>query len=385
MNKTLAVFTPQLGTVSETFIRRHVEDVLPGRTAVVAGRLDGGLESTFEASYPVLFLDGWARRPSIRLARRAGASEARMREAAVARFLRRNGVKLVLGEYLHYFVDFVPLLDEMKIPYLVQGHGIDVSAELRKAETARKYRAFQSASAVLTRCEFHRQRLIAIGLPPGRIHVNPGGVDVPSEPRPRAANACRRFLAIGRMVAKKGPMYLLEAFRLAAERDPDITLDYVGGGEFLSAARQFVGACGLTERIHLHGTAPEELKQRLLQECGVFVQHSITDPETGDEEGLPAASQEAMAHAMAVISTHHTGIPDAVEHEMTGWLVAEGDVMGMAEGMLSAATNPVGTKAAGLAGYARAASRYKWDDEKRRLLSFVDQSCAALLLATCAG
>jgi glycosyltransferase involved in cell wall biosynthesis len=184
------------------------------------------------------------------------------------------------------------------------------------------------------------------------------------------------------MVAKKGPMYLLEAFRLAAERNPDITLDYVGDGELFSAARQFVGACGLTERVHLHGAAPEELKQRLLQECGVFVQHSITDPETGDEEGLPAAIQEAMAHAMAVISTRHAGIPDAVEHEMTGWLVAEGNAICMAEGMLSAAANPDGTKAAGLAGYARAASQYKWDDEKRRLISFVDRSCAAHPIST---
>ena len=36
MTMSLAVFTSQLGTASETFIRRHVEDLMPGRTVVVA-------------------------------------------------------------------------------------------------------------------------------------------------------------------------------------------------------------------------------------------------------------------------------------------------------------------------------------------------------------
>jgi glycosyltransferase involved in cell wall biosynthesis len=377
MTKTLAVFTPQLGTVSETFVRRHIEDLLPGRTVVVAGRFEKTLANERGPPYPVLFLDRWPLRLSVRLAKRAGASEARMRDAAVGRFLRRHGVKIVLGEYLHYLVDFVPLLDGMKIPYVVQGHGIDLSSELQKQGSAQKYQRYHSARAVLTRCEFHRKRLIDIGLPASQIHVNPGGVDVSLNPRTRDHDSCRRFLAIGRMVAKKGPIYLLEAFRLAADRNPNITLDYVGGGELFPAAREFVRACGLTKRVRLHGTAPEELKQRLLQECGVFVQHSITDPVTGDEEGLPAAIQEAMAHAMAVVSTRHAGIPDAVEHGRMGWLVAEGDALGMAEGMLAAAANPDGTKAAGLAGYARAAAQYKWVDEKRRLMSFVGQTGAA--------
>ena len=67
-----------------------------------------------------------------RLARRVGLSELKMREAAVERFLRRYGVTMVLGEFLDDFLDFVPLLDRMVLPYVVQGHGIDLSAALRK-------------------------------------------------------------------------------------------------------------------------------------------------------------------------------------------------------------------------------------------------------------
>jgi hypothetical protein len=39
----------------------------------------------------------------------------------------------------------------------------------------------------------------------------------------------------------------------------------------------------------------------------------MTDPETGDEDGLPTAVQEVMAHGVAIVGTRHAGIPEAVE------------------------------------------------------------------------
>src|SRR4029077_1308937 len=136
--------------------------------------------------------------------------------------------------------DFVPLLDRMCLPYIVQGHGIDLSASLRKPGIAERYLSYKSARAILTRCEFHRQRLINLGLPAEKIHVNFGGVDVPAQQPKRGLGASKRFLAIAYIVPKKGPIYLLEAFRLAAARDRDITLDIIGGGPLFPAVRQFI-------------------------------------------------------------------------------------------------------------------------------------------------
>jgi len=246
----------------------------------------------------------------------------------------------------------------------VQGHGIDVSAALRKPGMAGRYLAYKSARAILTRSEFHRQRLIKLGLPSDKVHVNPGGVDVPATPPQRESSACKRFLAIGVMVPKKGPIYLLEAFRLAAVQDPDITLDFVGGGPLFSGVRQYVDACGLVGRVRLHGIVPEETKQRLLLECGVFVQHSLTDPETGDEEGLPAAIQEAMAYGMAVVSTCHAGIPEAVVEGQTGLLVDEGDVEAMANAFLKVTSIAADM---GRVGHQEAFAKHDWRYEKRRL------------------
>jgi colanic acid/amylovoran biosynthesis glycosyltransferase len=366
----LAVFAMQLRSVSETFIQRHFRDLAPGKTVAVC-RLTG---AEGEAPCEAFLADKWALQLPVRLACRAGADRRRLLHAAIARFLRRHRVGYVLGEYLDQFVDFVPLLDAMGVPYVVQGHGLDLSSSIKSGSVGDSYLAYRSAKAVLTRCEFHRQRLISMGLAADTIHVNPGGVDIPAAMPQRAPSASKRFLAIGRMVPKKAPILLLEAFRLAANRDPELTLDIVGGGALFPAAREFVQGCGLSDRVRLYGVAPEADKLRLLGECGVFVQHSITDPETGDEEGLPAAIQEAMANGLAVVSTRHSGIPEAVIEGETGLLCDEGDVRAMAEAFLAA---PARAAQFGAAGYRRAAANYGWEHERARLRGWLFEEAPA--------
>jgi colanic acid/amylovoran biosynthesis glycosyltransferase len=374
VTQKLAIFTAQLGTASETFIRRHVEDLLPGRTVVVARNSTTPFGGYWRPQCPVLFLDRWALRLPVRLAVRIGVSQARIRDSTIGRFLHQHGATVIMGEYLDQFVDFIPLLDSMRLPYIVQGHGIDVSAALRRPGMADQYRSYDSAAAILTRCEFHRKRLIDLGLRADRVHVNPGGVDIPEQIPAHPADACKRFLAIGRFVPKKGPIYLLEAFRLAASRDATITLDYIGGGELLPAAQQLVSACRLNDRVRLHGPAKDDVKSRLAQECGVFVQHSVTDPETGDEEGLPAAIQEAMALGMTVISTRHAGIPEAIEHGVSGLLVEERDVEAMAEEMGRIASDAALCARLGASAHAKAKELYSWPAERARLLAALERA-----------
>lgn len=369
MKGKLAVITTQLGTVSETFIRRHVEDILPGQTVAIARHSSHPTGGRWVSPCPVLFLDEVAKRLSYRLSRRLGKSESGLRDRTAESFLKEHRVEMVLGEYMDQFVDFVPLLDRLGIPYVVQGHGIDLSAALRNPENQKRYLAYRSARAVLTRCEFHRKRLIGLGLPPELIQVNPGGIDIPAQNKQRAPGAEKRFLAVGRMVAKKGPIYLLEAFRLAAAEDPEITLDYIGGGEMYPAAKQFLDVTGLGSRIRLRGMVSEEEKVELWNHCGVFLQHSLTDPDTGDEEGLPAAIQEAMAAGMVVITTAHSGIPEAIEDGITGWLVPERDVKAMSKTMLNVANQSISNSELVLKAYHKAAVQYSWASERHRLMS----------------
>jgi len=212
---------------------------------------------------------------------------------------------------------------------------------------------------------------VALGIDAARIHVVPCGVDVPTEARTRAERRTVHCVAVGRMVAKKAPIVLLDAFRRAHEVCPQLRLDYVGGGPLFAAARQFVQSFRLEPPVTLHGWQPAATVQALLRNGDVFLQHSVLDPETGDEEGLPVSMLEAMAEGLPVVATRHGGIAEAVVDGATGALVAERDVVDMAAQIVRFAVDPDLRRHLGYAGWERASEHYTWDGERKALLEIM--------------
>ena len=57
MSHPLAIFTPQIGAFSETFIRRHIERLLPGEVAVVTQTTKKPYAGNWSIDAPLLVLD----------------------------------------------------------------------------------------------------------------------------------------------------------------------------------------------------------------------------------------------------------------------------------------------------------------------------------------
>jgi glycosyltransferase involved in cell wall biosynthesis len=372
-NYPLAVLARRLGTRSETFIHRHMADLLPGRTALVVLRDTNPTERQWTVEAPTLTVDQVRLKAGRRRWPGGPLNWRRTEDAAVvADFLRRYGVQAWLGEYLDLSVAWLGAAVQAEVRFYAHAHGVDVSRRLREPGWAKRYLAYNEAAGVITVAEHSRQKLIALGLAAERIHVVPCGVDVPETLPPRPERHEVRCLAVGRMVAKKAPIYLLDAFRRAAAARPELHLDYIGDGELLPAARQFLRAMELEGRVTLYGGQPSAQVFALAAQADLFLQHSITDPDTGDEEGLPVAILEAMAHALPVISTRHAGIPEAVQEGETGLLVAEGDTVGMAERLVSLATDPDARARMGAAGRARVKAQFSWERERTELLRIME-------------
>ena len=371
----LAVLAPSIGTVSETFIARHMADLLPGDTAVVANVQVPGSPAP---PCPRLLLGMPQREERWSVFRRSsGARSNATRAARAAAFLREHDVDVAMGEYLTYSHQWLPVTRELGIRFFAHAHGYDVSRKLRDADWRARYLDYNLADGVITVSEASRQRLIDLGMRPDKVHVIACGVDVPLEPLVRPAREMVRCLAVGRMVPKKGPLLTLEAFRLAAARHEGLHLDFIGEGELLPAAEQYVRDANLGARVRLHGAQPHDVVSRAIREADVFVQHSRTDPVTGDEEGLPVAILEAMAHALPVVSTRHAGIPEAVIDGVTGMLVAEGDATQMAACLVALGTDPGARARLGTAGWQRARDRFSWAREREALLELLGLTACA--------
>ncbi|MBP2673621.1 MAG: glycosyl transferase group 1, partial [Deltaproteobacteria bacterium] len=321
----LAIVCPQVGAPSETFIRKHIESLMPGRTVLLTGNV----------------LDpSWFQGPILKIPIRLGAySFDKEQEEEVARFLKEHGVTHILCEFGCIGGAVVALNRErLRLPIHVHFHGQDASEFIRRPEIADYYRWMGSmVDGVIAVSKPMAERLARVGIPEGKTRIIHYGVDFPGECRvAHEKNPCR-FLSVSRLVGKKGIPFILRAFEKTREAFPDATLDIVGDGPLRAEVEEFILEHGLGESVRLHGEQAHGYVLERMDASSVFLQHSVVDPDTGNAEGLPLSILEASAHGLPVISTLHEGIPEAVEHGRTGFLVEERDWEAMAGFMVKLA------------------------------------------------
>lgn len=370
MSSSLAIFAPRIGTRSETFIRQHVQLLEANGCPVIAETLSWPDSGHWITSGPTLVLDQtpWK---IIRLLRQVPPIQAWWQREAIMRFLRRQETRVILAEYLDSSLSILPIARRMGLRFFAHAHGYDVSAKLRSAYWRERYLAYRDADGLITMSQASRKRLIDLGLEADRIHVIPYGIQVSPSPPSRPARENVQILAVGRLVAKKAPLLTLAAFQKAKIRHNSLHLHLVGTGPLQDAVRRFVHDQALADCVTLHGSQPSERVAQLMAKADLFVQHSVTDPETGDEEGLPVSILEAMGAGLPVVATRHAGIPEAVLEDETGLLVDEGDVSAMAECLVHLARTPSDRQRLGQAAYRRACRLFSWEQERaelRRLL-----------------
>ncbi|MBB2696649.1 colanic acid biosynthesis glycosyltransferase WcaL [Rhizobium phaseoli] len=222
-------------------------------------------------------------------------------------------------------------------------HGYDITQYMQD-KPADIYRdLFEQADLLLPISDLWHRRLIELGAAPEKIRTQRLGIDCSAfrfKERAKRPEETLRFISVGRMTEKKGHRYVLEAFaRLVTSRpDLDIRLDLIGSGPLFDDISALADRCQLGDRLVLHGSLRHDEVRALLDEAHVFVLPSVTATD-GDMEGIPVAIMEAMAMGLAVISTHHSGIPELVADGKSGLLVPERDVEALSTAMQALATS----------------------------------------------
>jgi glycosyltransferase involved in cell wall biosynthesis len=94
-----------------------------------------------------------------------------------------------------------------------------------------------------------------------------------------------------------------------------------------------VQSLGIDGSVTLTGPLPGDQVADMMRRSRIFCLPS-------HNEGTPVCIMEALSCGLPVVATRVGGIPDVVEHEKTGLLVAKGNVQGVADALLSLFRDP---------------------------------------------
>ncbi len=163
----------------------------------------------------------------------------------------------------------------------------------------------------------------------GKVHRVFNGIELKPERRAAVAGDERPLiLSIGRYIEKKGFGDLIAACERLGERDFECQI--VGQGPMEGELQRQIDATELGERVRLTGPKSQSEIDELLSRSAVFVL-ACRNAADGGSDNLPTVIMEAMAAGVPVVSTRVAGVPEMVDDGVTGWLLDEGDVDGIAE------------------------------------------------------
>lgn len=213
-----------------------------------------------------------------------------------------------------------------KKPYLVTGHGADVTSLNKGLIKYLKCRCLKNASSITIVSDQLRDDLLKIKDfnvhdIKNKIRVVSMGVNVRDFGKGyRVENFFNQgdskvVLFVGRLAEKKGVSYLIDAMK-----NIDAKLIIVGDGplrkQLESQSLQY------KEKVVFLGSKSHEELKTIYASADVFVAPSITAKD-GDKEGFGLVILEAMASGLPVVGSNSGGIPTIIEDGINGFLTEE--------------------------------------------------------------
>ena len=212
-------------------------------------------------------------------------------------------------------------------------HGIDISSrEVLNHYTPEYQQLFRRGDLMLPISELWAGRMQKMGCPREKIAVSRMGVDMTRfSPRPVKAPATPlEIISVARLTEKKGLHVAIEACRQLKEQGVAFRYRILGIGPWERRLRTLIEQYQLEDVVEMPGFKPSHEVKAMLDDADVFLLPSVTGAD-GDMEGIPVALMEAMAVGIPVVSTLHSGIPELVEADKSGWLVPENDARALAQ------------------------------------------------------
>lgn len=223
----------------------------------------------------------------------------------------------------------------------------------------KEMRRSQLLDRLLVGSRFMREELLQNGFPAEKVHILPPVVRMEGR-SPSAVPDEPRILYVGQLVRGKGVDLFLRAVR---KMSCDFTAIIVGTGNAQEELKALCRRLGLADRVRFLGWVGHEGIGTLYSWTKVVAVPSRW-PEPFGMVGI-----EAMRHGRAVVAFDVGGIPDWLEHGVTGLLVPEQDTAVLADSLERVLTDTERAATLGRNAYERVQARYSFEQYLDRLES----------------
>lgn len=184
----------------------------------------------------------------------------------------------------------------------------------------------------------------------GKARFIPNGIEIADgELAPHAGKI--RVVYVGRLIYAKGVQDLVQAFKMAKLKNPNMELWIVGDGNYRAELERLANG---DKDIRLIGEVPQKQVTEILRQCDIFVNPSYS-------EGLPTSVMEAAAVGLPIIATDVGGTKEIIKAGESGLLVPIKAVKAIADHILALADNEHMRKQLGAAAKKAVASKFSWD------------------------
>jgi len=310
--------------------------------------------------------------------------------------------RLCLGNYAGAL-----LSQQLRIPYIVEYNGSEISMRRSFDGTGYVYEeeylraemfAFRQATMISVVSQEVRGTLIARGVDPAKILMNPNGADLTAYAPAQAAEKSRIRAEVGLPDAAPvigftgtfggwhGVDVLAAAIPKICERLPDVRFLLIGDGHYKHLVDQAVAAHKLDDRVRCVGRVPQADGARLLKACDIYVSPHNSHMVDSRFFGSPTKIFEYMAMGGAIVASdleqigqilspafraHDLRAPHVVVNDQRSVLCTPGDVSDFVDAVAGVVAHPELWPALGHNARRAVELQYSWTRHVAHLWAFL--------------
>jgi glycosyltransferase involved in cell wall biosynthesis len=230
---------------------------------------------------------------------------------------------------------------------VVSLHGTDTTKHLANDGEYRETLVRGAANGCLfvANSKYLANKAIALGLPAKNIRIVHNSVNHLFRKAERYLpyrGGTLNVVCVGRLIPWKGHEFLLRAVPALLDSIGNVRVTVVGEGKEKAFLHALAFKLSIENNVYFTGAVQHEELPALLSKNHIYVQPSVHDCTTGQEESFCVAMLEALSVGLPVVITNTGGMPEVVEYHSSrcARIVDEKSPQSICDGILSVCKEP---------------------------------------------